>query len=348
MKRIKLFKENKNSRIIKILFILILSYIYYKKKTSIKSNKLVIQVDISKSKQGKDGPIILQRGISKALPYETKYCKFIPANGIYPNDIKYIDYFFFSIPSMNEKLYNKWIKINRVNSLLLGPNFVPMRWYKFPDTNVWHERKFKEILSEVKGVVVHSNRVRNHLMIKSNTKDLFNKYILSRSCSYNLPNVIKPFQERENDIILFQKYADSDHSKQGKQLLSLLKGTNKKIKQLNYGNYTREDELLLANNSKFIIYFSFYDTGAIALKELQNYGVITFTLQKDLVINDESGYYIPELELDDITLAFNKIIKIIEEISNKNPDSIKIAKQNQNFNRCERALDDVCNGIIKK
>ena len=125
--------------------------------------------------------------------------------------------------------------------------------------------------------------------------------------------------------------------------MSLLKGTNKKIKQLNYGNYTREDELLLANNSKFIIYFSFYDTGAIALKELQNYGVITFTLQKDLVINDESGYYIPELELDDITLAFNKIIKIIEEISNKNPDSIKIAKQNQNFNRCERALDDICN-----
>jgi len=84
-KEINYSKKNKISRIIKILFILILSYIYYKKKTSIKSNKLVIQVDISKSKQGKDGPIILQRGISKALPYETKYCKFIPANGILQN-----------------------------------------------------------------------------------------------------------------------------------------------------------------------------------------------------------------------------------------------------------------------
>ena len=185
-------------------------------------------------------------------------------------------------------------------------------------------------------------------MIKSNTQDLINKYILLRSCTYNLPNDIKPFQEREIDIILFQKYADSDHSKQGDQLMSLLKGTKKKITQLNYGNYKREDEFILANNSKFIIYFSFYDCGPVALKEIQNYGVITFTLQKDFVINDESGYYIPELEMNDITPAFNKIIKIIEEISNKNLDSIKIAKKNQNFNKCERALDDICNGIIKK
>ena len=202
MKRIKLFKENKNSRIIKILFILILSFIYSKKKKNIKSNKLIIQVDISKSKQGKGGPIVLQRGISKVLPYESKYCKFIPANGIYPNDIKNIDYFFITLPSMNENIYNKWIKINRVNSLLLGPNFVPNDWFKFPNINIWHERKFREILSAIKGIVVHSNRVRDHLMIKSNTQDLINKYILLRSCTSNIPNDIKPFQERENDIIL--------------------------------------------------------------------------------------------------------------------------------------------------
>jgi len=114
MKRIKLFKENKSSRIIKILSILILSFIYYKKKTYIKSNKLVIQVDISKSNRLKGGPKILRIGMSKVLPYETAYCKFIPANGIYPNDIKYIDYFFITSPSMNEKIYDKWIKINRV------------------------------------------------------------------------------------------------------------------------------------------------------------------------------------------------------------------------------------------
>ena len=252
-----------------------------------------------------------------------------------------------TLPSKDEKTYNKWFKIKRVNYLLLGPNFVPINWFKFPIKNYWYEFKFREILSTIKEVVVHSNRVRDHLMIRTNTQDLKNKFILSRACSYILPNDIKPFQERENDIILFQKYKDSNHRKQGEQLLSLLKGTNKKIKLINYGHYKREDEFLLANNSKFIIYFSFYDCGPVALKEIENYGVITFTLQKDFVINNESGYYIPELELDNITLAFNKIIKIIEEISNKNPDSIKIAKQNQNFNKCQRALDDICNYIIK-
>ena len=250
---IKLNKsKDKKTKRNKLLSILILSFIYYKILNSLKKIKLVIQVDISRAKQGKGGPVVLQRGISKVLPYESKYCKFIPADGIYPNDIKNIDYFLISFPSKNEKIYDEWIKINRVNSLLLGPDFVPQNWYKFPNKNVWYERKFRKILSEIKGVVVHSNRVRDHLMLKSSTQDLINKYIFLRSCSYNLPNDIKPFQERENDIILFQKYADSDHRKQGEQLLSLLKGTNKKIKQLNYGNYKREDEFLLANNTKFI------------------------------------------------------------------------------------------------
>ena len=202
MNRYNLFKQNKSSRIIKILSILILSFIYYKQKT-FKSNKFVIQVDISKSKHGDRGPTILLRGISNVLPYETKYCKFIPSNGIYPKDIKYIDYFLFTAPSINEKIYDKWIKHKRINSLLLGPNFVPNNWYKFPNTNIWHERKFREILSSIKGVVVHSNRVRDHLMIKSNTQDLINKYILLRSCTNNLPNNIKPFQERENDITIY-------------------------------------------------------------------------------------------------------------------------------------------------
>ena len=116
---------------------------------------------------------------------------------------------------------------------------------------------------------------------------------------------------------------------------------------LRYRNYKIEDEFNLAKNSKFILYFSFYDTGAIALKEIQNYGVIAFTLQEDFVINKETCYYIPELEFEDITSAFNKIIKIIDEISNKNPDAMKIAKINQNINRCERALDDLCDGIRK-
>ena len=49
-----------------------------------------------------------------------------------------------------------------------------------------------------------------------------------------------------------------------------------------------------------------------------------------------------------IKQAFNKIIKIINDISNNNPDSIMIGKINQELNNCERAFDDLCEGIIKK
>jgi hypothetical protein len=45
--------------------------------------------------------------------------------------------------------------------------------------------------------------------------------------------------------------------------------------------------------------------------------------------------------------AFNKIMKIIGEISRINPDTQKIANINQNYTKCERALDDICDGIMK-
>ena len=113
--------------------------------------------------------------------------------------------------------------------------------------------------------------------------------------------------------------------------------------------FLKKKELIyLASNSKFIIYFSFYDCGPIALKEIQNYGVIIFSHQKEFIISDKTGYYIPELENNDITYAFDKIMKIINDLSMKNPDTKTIADINQNINKCERTLDDLCNGIVNK
>ena len=103
----------------------------------------------------------------------------------------------------------------------------------------------------------------------------------------------------------------------------------------------------LANNSKFIIYFSFYDTGAIGLKEIQNYGVISFSLQKDLIIDNETCFYIPELEkTDSMKEASNKIIKIMNTFYQRNPNSILIAKKNQMINHCINALKDLCSCLM--
>ena len=186
----------------------------------------------------------------------------------------------------------------------------------------------------------------DYLAKRSNTIDLLNKFIIFRACSYNMPKKIKPFRKRKIDILLYLKYADINRREQGKKLFELLKSTNKSIEILKSGHYKRDYLINLASNSKFVIFFSFYDTGAIALKEIQNYGVITFSLQKDLVVSDETGYYIPELDDNNIEKAFDKIMEIINDKMKKIPNSRKIAKINQGINNCQKALDDICNGIL--
>ena len=182
--------------------------------------------------------------------------------------------------------------------------------------------------------------------MKSNNTDLLNKFIILRPCSYNMPNNIKPFEKRKIDIILFEKYPDSNRRRQGEQLFNLLNSTKKRIERIFYGNYRKSEIFNLANNSKFIIYFSFYDTGAIGLKEIQNYGVLTFSHQMDLVISNKTGFYIPELEFKDMKPAFIKIIKIIENISKEHPNTKLISQINQEITDCKRSLDDLCNGIL--
>ena len=341
--------------ILKLILILLLSYYFIKIIYSPKKlqQKLLIEVDLRDASQEKRrGSSQLQYSISKVLPYETKNCKFMPVKEIEPTNEtiykKEVDYFLISDPVMEEQTYDKWKFYNKTNSLLFGPIFLPHIWNKFPNNKFWNERRYREILQSIKAELVHSERVRDHLLTRSNNQDLINKVIIFRACTHNLPKYIKPFKEREVDIMLYEKFADNNHKKQAKELYNLLRSTNKRIEILKYGHYNQQYQFQLANNTKFVIYFSFYDTGALSLKEIQNYGVISFSLQKDLVISDKTSYFIPELENNDMTTAFNKIIKIIDNISNNNPDSTMIAKINQELNYCEKALDDLCENIIKK
>lgn len=116
---------------------------------------------------------------------------------------------------------------------------------------------------------------------------------------------------------------------------------------MRYGNYTKEEMINLANNTKFIIYFSFFDTGAIGLKEIQNHGVFAFSHQKDLVIDKTTSFYIPELTNEnDMSRAFINIYKKMEFIINNHPNSQIIAETNQKINKCQNALEDLCKAII--
>lgn len=224
---------------------------------------------------------------------------------------------------------------------------MPNIWRLFPNKKIWKERRFTEILKQVKGIAVHSKRVRNYLSKRTNTSNLFNKFTIIRACTNIKPKEVKPFFKRKIDILFFEKYKDLDYSQQGIQILNLFYNTSKTIERINYGNYTKEKMKYLANNSKFIIYFSFFDTGAIGLKEIQNYGVFTFSHQEDLIIHKDTGFFVPELlNKNNINKAYNIIMEKVEIITNLNPNSQLIAEINQKINKCQNALNDLCNNIL--
>ena len=306
-------------------------------------NRILIEFDTS-AINSHGGPGSFVKGLYKFLPFSSDNCIFISSSFI--NFIYNFDYYYLPIPKFNRNNFDKLAKMNLIKKYILGPTFVPNKWESFPNTSDWKEEKFSEILNLSKGIVVHSNRVKNYLSQKSNTTNNIRKFKIIRACSNLKPKKINSFQKRKIDLLFFEKYSDVDHSNQGKILLSLFRQTNKNIISIKYGTYTKKSIKSLANNSKFVVYFSFYDTGAIGLKEIQNYGVFCFTHQMDLVIDNETSFFIPELtNQKDMYPAFKKIIGIIERISSKNPNSQLIAKRNQFINNCQNALKDLCESL---
>ena len=350
----KLIKLNYKLCFYLILFtiIIIISFCIYQILFIYNMKQLLIEVDISKSFFDGEGPIKTVKSLKDALPYETKECKFIPSESITPiNGKNKSDYFYLPFPCFSESVYNEWIKINRSKSLLLGPYFVPNLWNYFPYQSFWNERRFKEILNTIKGVVVHSKRIRKYLSIRSNTTDLLHKYKFLRPCTNIIPKYVNNFKNRTIDILFFEKFDDLDKRKQSELLFEYFNNTNlnltiERIKYDKYGHYTRKRMLELANNTKFIIYYSFYDIGGIILKEVQNFGVFCFTHVEDFVLHEKTSFLIPELLYDyNLKPAFAKIMKIFQSISNSNPNTQLIAKINQDVNKCQRAFDDLCKGL---
>ena len=311
-------------------------------------NKLIIiEVDINGSKKGKTGPAMFNKGIREVLPYSNKNCSFISSGKITLRNINHkSDYYYISFPFFSEKDYDYWVKTHKINKLIIGPNFVPLNWFKFPSNN-WKERRFPEILKAIKRYAVHTNRVRNHLMRCSNTTHLIKKFVNIRPCTNLIPKKISTFEERKVDIIFFEKYIDLNRTSQGKQLYNLLKNSKMKVEILRYGFYTRQQMKKLANNSKFLIYYSFYDSGAIGLLEIQNYGVYFFTHQKEFIHDSETGFYVPELaNQDNMITAYKIILNKMDLLVKSGIKSEIIAKINQDNNICQRSFDDLCKGLI--
>ena len=320
------------------LFFLLNIYISKKLKPKI------IEIDTSEITKFR-GPGRFSKGIYKVLPFISDKCIFIFSSFI--NFIFQIDYYYFPFPKFKERYFEKLVKNKIINKYILGPIFVHKNWSSFPSKGDWKEERFPQILNSVKGIVVHSKRVLTYLAKRSNTTNNLKQYKIVRACSNIKPIKVKKFKSRKIDILFFEKYADLNRQKQAQELLSLLKNSTYNIVSIKYGSYTKKKIKELANNTRFIIYFSFYDTGAIGLKEIQNYGVFSFSHQIDQIIDNETSFYIPELENTiNMKIAANKILNIIQNISIRNPNLELIAKRNQMINNCENALNDLCQSLF--
>lgn len=211
------------------------------------TKRIIIEIDISGANIGEGGPAIFTKGMKELLPYNVSHCTFIASQRIFPINAKNkSDYFYLPFPRYSESLYDEWVKNKRANSLILGPCFVPSLWNLFPYKGFWKERRFREILTTIKGIAVHSTRVRNHLSSRSNTTDLLSKFKIIRPCTNLMPKKIIPFDNRTNDIIFFEKYGDLNRSGEASTLLNLFKNTSKTIKNLVYGKiYNSSNEIFI-------------------------------------------------------------------------------------------------------
>ena len=181
----------------KIIPLIFFGYCFYLSEiyNNEKIKRIIIEVDVSVISLG-GGPTNFIKGIHHFLPYKTRKCKFIVSKKKFPYGMKKSNYYFFPFPKFNESIYNSWVKLEKNNKLILGPIFVPEFWTLFPDIKIWKERRFSEILEQVKGIAVHSKRVRDYLSIRSNTTNLLQKFKIIRPCTNINPKNINPFIKR--------------------------------------------------------------------------------------------------------------------------------------------------------
>lgn len=114
-----------------------------------KQNSIIIEVDASESKIAKAGPFNFIKGMEELLPYKTKFCTFISSEGIYPILQRNKTNYYLPYPRLSESMYEQWVNIIKANNLLLGPAFIPKRWFKIPNKNIWNERRFRELLKSI-------------------------------------------------------------------------------------------------------------------------------------------------------------------------------------------------------
>lgn len=295
--------------------------------------------------------------LAKAMQGYPGPCTFSTEDVSYMHMRKNVDRrrFFVTISPVNlcyglKKMWGSRYR-KKASNTLFGPLPMPKLWNEFP-SGTCLEGNLPYTMARLGSYIVHSKRVENYLATRGNyTNYPPHKFAIVRACTMIMPERVRKWNKREFDVILFEKYADDDHSAQGEALLQLLEKAGLSIARLSYRGkyqYTHDYMKEVANNARFIIYFSFWDTGAIGLLEIQSFGVYSFTVQADLIDPDgKTGMFVESLIGNDMKKAVDIILAKMKEINESDPKSEYFASINQDRNHCSRALDDLCEHVSR-
>jgi hypothetical protein len=297
---------------------------------------------------GSWGPAAFGREIVRASSKYQGECLFVATNialSRIREDNNPRHFFWISAPPRNSLLLEALhFRTSMFKRTIFGPNLIPRHWPRFPDRRSSIESQWSLFLSGMYGYVVHSERVRNYLMSRSRTEGLAKKYMLAPGCAYESMDLTVPvFVNRSWDILLFEKYADRDMRAEGSHLYALMIRDHFSVIRVRYGKFNRRDLEFHGMHSRFIVYFSFYDTGAIAFLELQNLGGYSFSFQAEF-LQEQTGSFVPALE-SNVSEGWVKIRSRIREIALASPNCTEYARLNRRKNSCLGTLNVLCQGV---
>lgn len=286
---------------------------------------------------GNHGPATLAKSYIKTIKYLSsdvdisKYFTFEIKSHVsfqyyinYANKSNNIIWFLFS-DYFKELLNNNYLQIYK--NTIYGPMVSPRKWLQFPQ-NGTYEVYWSSCINKILAYVVQSERVKNHLLKHSTTfYKIQTKYIVSHGCL--IPNnsySVLSWSKRSIDILIYAKFADINKEIELHSLIKYLL-LNFTIKLIRYGNHTKNSLIYYSNNSKILIYFSYFDCWPSSLMEMENLGVYPIVHQCELI--EKYGTCI-----NNISNNFHNLIYVIKSILNGNFNSNDISYFYRNRNNC--------------
>lgn len=227
--------------------------------------------------------------------------------------------------------------VNQSHIFLLGPTYSPIRYFDFPKKDTYEEN-WTDIVKQ-NFIISHSERVINYMMSRTNSEEQRKRYIIVPACiQVEDKTDIIPYENRTIDVLFYRKFADESHPQESTLILDQLKAKYNVV-YVKYTRFRRHKLLKLAQNTKVILYYSFYDTGAIALKEIQEFGAFALSLQSDL-IDDNNGMLLTE------PLNVTYVVNMVEKALNQTHDTQELHSYNHQKHSCVTALNGLEDKLI--